>query len=945
MRKARREQEQANQQQHQRLHEHFDNAWLKLGDTSELVVHDMLAKTSQEDVEQPHIHLLNAIRQPENFAFTCKHVLNKELLPFQLAILRELWTRPFPMLIGSRGAGKCVSGDTLVQTRDGICRIDELVGDAPVMERVERDDLTICGENGFRKVAYAWNNGSSSVIRVRTRMGFELTGTYNHPIRRATRLGVEWSDLDKIVVGDVLVVDRTENWHEPVESISPETAYQLGVSAGKQFPTEVLRGSREACLAFIRGLKDSVGRVDGGRTIFHLSSERMAAELQFVLTRLGVIGERVGCQVTAEEPAEEKMDGVLPCSSYHDSVVEITHSECVTYDVNVPDDHSFISNGLVSHNSFCLAVYAVLRALICQGTKIVIVGAAFRQSKLLFEYCEDIWNNAPVLRDLVAGEIRTSGIRHEIDIFKLKIGDSLIMAIPLGSGDKIRGLRANVVLAEEFASIPVEIFENVVQGFAAVSMSPAEKVRSTAKRKAMVEAGVLDAEDLPPSIPGMNSNQTIMSGTAYYGFNHFADYWRRWKAIIESRGDKQKLEEIFAGEVAEKFNWKDFSIVRLPYDAVPDGFLDPKHISKAKATIHRAQFMMEYGAVFPVDSEGFYRRSLIEQCVVGNPLRQLHHPDCGDVLFSAVMRGHPNRHYVIGVDPASEADNFSIIILELWPGHRRVVYGWTTTRQRFNARMKKQLSEGEDAYYDFAARKIRDLTRLFPCVRIAMDSQGGGVAVMEALRSSKNLREGERPILPVIDREDPKDTDSMVGDHIVELCVFSRAEWVSFANHGLRRDMEDGTIFFPCIDSVQLGIAHVEDRITGRVKDDVAIHDTLEDCTLEIETLKDELATIVHTQTGTSLRDRWDTPETKKPGGRKGRLRKDRYSALLMANAVARQYQAAPTGPRYSVMGGFAHEMAGQHFDRESIPIMEHQNPSWYTAVADHPGYGAVVTR
>ena len=72
---------------------------------------------------------------------------------------------------------------------------------------------------------------------------------------------------------------------------------------------------------------------------------------------------------------------------------------------------------------------------------------------------------------------------------------------------------------------------------------------------------------------------------------------------------------------------------------------------------------------------------------------------------------------------------------------------------------------------------------------------------------------------------------------------------------------------------------------------------------LEIEELKEELSTISHmtTQTG---KDKWDTPETVLVGNKKGRLRKDRYSALLIANMAARRinrpttisYQQTPTG-------------------------------------------------
>ena len=47
--------------------------------------------------------------------------------------------------------------------------------------------------------------------------------------------------------------------------------------------------------------------------------------------------------------------------------------------------------------SFLLAVYCLLRCTLIPGTKIVIVGAAFRQSKVIFEYMYTICRNAHCL--------------------------------------------------------------------------------------------------------------------------------------------------------------------------------------------------------------------------------------------------------------------------------------------------------------------------------------------------------------------------------------------------------------------------------------------------------------------------------------------------------------------------------------------------------------------
>ena len=42
----------------------------------------------------------------ENLGLTAKYILNISLLPFQLVILNELWTKRFPLMTISRGGGK-----------------------------------------------------------------------------------------------------------------------------------------------------------------------------------------------------------------------------------------------------------------------------------------------------------------------------------------------------------------------------------------------------------------------------------------------------------------------------------------------------------------------------------------------------------------------------------------------------------------------------------------------------------------------------------------------------------------------------------------------------------------------------------------------------------------------------------------------------------------------
>ena len=566
--------------------------------------------------------------------------------------------------------------------------------------------------------------------------------------------------------------------------------------------------------------------------------------------------------------------------------------------------------------SFILSLYSMIRALLLPDRKVVVVGAAFRQSKVLFEYMETIWNNSPILRSMCDAN---SGPRRDVDRCVMRINNSRVTCLPLGDGQKIRGQRANDIISDEFASIPRDIFETVVAGFAAVSSDPIENVKKIAARKKALELG-LEIEEETDSVLENKDNQIILSGTAYYDFNHFAEYWKKWKSIIKSQGKQNRLREIFGEDPPKDFNWKDYSIIRVPYELLPEGFMDASQVARSKATVHAGIYQMEFGACFTRDSHGFFKRTLIESCVSNdgsNDSTIIKDSKGEDVIFEASLRGDPNKKYIFGVDPASEVDNFSIVVLEVNNDHRRIVHCWTTNREQHKQKVKSGFSSESD-FYAYCARKIRDLMRIFPCVHIAMDAQGGGIAVMESLHDSDKLEDGEVAIWPVIDDDKPKDTDDHRGLHILEMCQFAKYDWLAEANHGLRKDLEDKAILFPRFDAITLGLSNVEDGLKGRV------FDTLEQCVMEIEDLKDELTMIQITQTATG-RDKWDTPETVLGTGKKGKQRKDRYSALIMANMAARTLARLPEATMYNFYGGFATmEKSEKQGDMYS-------GPNWFT--------------
>ncbi|KKM92638.1 hypothetical protein LCGC14_1216470 [marine sediment metagenome] len=443
-------------------------------------------------------------------------------------------------------------------------------------------------------------------------------------------------------------------------------------------------------------------------------------------------------------------------------------------------------------------------------------------------------------------------------------------------------------------SIPEDVFDIVVRGFTATTKTPVDEAKRLAFEKTVATLDIPDDIKLALKKEAVDGNQIIHSGTAYYEFNHFAQKHRMWCDLIESKGHGAKVAEIFGGQnlIPDNFDYRDYVVIQIPHTHLPEGLLDPKQLAHAKALLPRNIFLMEYGCVFIKDSDGFYCRSLIESCTVmpNNPIAT---PD-GPVTFTPLMRGVKNRTYVIGIDPAAERDKFAIVVLEVWENHYRVVHCWSVNKPEFNKRKKQGLVTDDD-YYAYCCSKIRNMVKLFNPIRIEMDSQGGGYPISEMLRNKKllDVEEKDFPIYEVIDQDDPKETDGETdGRHILNLVKqdnTSNAE----ANVALHKSLETKRLLFPAFDAVKMESSILAEKAMN------VIFDTFEECVTNIEELKNELCTIQMSATATG-KERFDTPSVVSAGAvegrqRKGRLKKDRFTALMLSHKFLYDTDTRPT--------------------------------------------------
>ena len=94
----------------------------------------------------------------ENLTFAAHTLLRWKgkalrLAPFQSIILETLWNKTFPILLMTRGGGKCITGDSIIQTVSGFTSIDSICSKK---EGATLATIPMFGENGFNNTSFTW---------------------------------------------------------------------------------------------------------------------------------------------------------------------------------------------------------------------------------------------------------------------------------------------------------------------------------------------------------------------------------------------------------------------------------------------------------------------------------------------------------------------------------------------------------------------------------------------------------------------------------------------------------------------------------------------------------------------------------------------------------------------------------------------------------------------
>ena len=117
-------------------------------------------------------------------------------------------------IYGPESGGKCVTSDTYVFGEHGLQTVDEVFqrngfSVSCTSHNVEHSYGLVGEDGGVEDTTHFWWNNRKKTIRVTTKRGLEVCGTYRHPIRVVGSLGmVQWMNVQDVKPGDMVLVQK-----------------------------------------------------------------------------------------------------------------------------------------------------------------------------------------------------------------------------------------------------------------------------------------------------------------------------------------------------------------------------------------------------------------------------------------------------------------------------------------------------------------------------------------------------------------------------------------------------------------------------------------------------------------------------------------------------------------------------------------------------------------
>lgn len=539
------------------------------------------------------------------------------------------------------------------------------------------------------------------------------------------------------------------------------------------------------------------------------------------------------------------------------------------------NDYNMAVWGRGVSKSWTVAIFAIIWAIFNPGNRIVIVSFAFRASRRILEQCEKFINDKDAIflrscfpKDLTKGN----------DEWKWTLPNgSTIQSLPLGDGTKIRGIRADTLIVDEFAYLPETVIGEVLQPFLVANNKIKEQRETQEREDARIAEGIMTEAERTVIEENI---KVIFLSSACYQFEHMYTRYNEW------------IENVRAEKGSKKDTGVSYFVSRIGYEAAPDGLVNKKVIEEAKQTTSEQVFDREYRAIFTPDSSGFYSAKKMQACTI---------PDGESPCLELV--GEKNAEYGISIDPAmSNSENSDDFAMCVWKIVKKkdgrkiplIVHNYAVS----GGDLKDHIS-----YFFF-------ILKHFNIVWIAIDSsQGNSVEFINSANQSRLFKEHKIELIDIdadfkkddftdLPKEIKRSYNKQIG-RIVQKQPFGSV-FQKAANEYMQGCIDFKNILFggkiAANSEASAAAMDVDISMLQNHKEfkDMTITEFIENQDYLIDLVKKECA-LIEVKTTVLGSQQFDLPQNLRRSTSINKVRKDSYSALLLATWANKLFNESMT--------------------------------------------------
>jgi hypothetical protein len=523
--------------------------------------------------------------------------------------------------------------------------------------------------------------------------------------------------------------------------------------------------------------------------------------------------------------------------------------------------------------SFCAAMYCILKCIFEPGTKILIASINFRTSRRVFNEIEKFLTSpaAALARQCFGLKSKRN------DQYEWEINGGSITAIPL-TGEKIRGIRANVLILDEFLLLPAEIIDNVLIPFLSSPRDVGERIRIRRLEEELIKKGLLHPDNRQIF---ENTSQMLALSSASYTFEHLFSVHQTWSNLIENPEQQETKEGELPGT---------YFISQLSYEALPQHMVDQAAIQVAKSggSSHHS-FLREYCARFVDGGDSYFSPQKMHLCTI---------PD-GERPTTKVI-GDVDKKYILSVDPnfsaSKSADYFAMSVIEIDEDKKQgiLVHGYQAAGSSLQDHIK---------YFYY-------LYKSFNISLIVIDHAGADTFI-DSVNNSEYFKNMNRKI-GFIDFDSDKENEDyskMVKECARQynkdygtICIkqYFTSAFLSRANSYLQTCIDHKKIWFASrasnhpdilenIFSMNLPMNDIYPRGIGDKADNeyetkkLTVREFIEEQDFILKDTKDQCANVEVTTTSRGTQS-FDLPSHLRKSTSVNRARKDNYTTLMLGN-------------------------------------------------------------